>query len=139
VINWGDGTAPSVGMVEFQGSSPNATVFVVYGEHTYANVTDVFQAYQVSVSIVTTYGSAAVVTDFADLTVPVLTDPPIAVHAFTGSAFTVPVATIHTTVLGATSNEFNGTIQWGDGQASAAMLQDDGGGTFTVIGSHSYA
>ena len=139
VINWGDGTGQDVGTVESQGSSPTGTVFVVYGQHTYQNVTDVFQAYQVSVTISTPDGGAAVVTDFADLTVPVLTDPPIAVHAQAGVAFNVPVATIHTTVVGATPANFKGTLQWGDGQTSAATLQSDGGGTFTVIGSHTYA
>src|SRR5262249_55717660 len=57
-INWGDGTALDTGTVTYAGTSPTDTVFVVTGEHTYENITDVFQAYQVSVTIETPDGSA---------------------------------------------------------------------------------
>jgi hypothetical protein len=69
----------------------------------------------------------------------VLTDPPIAVKATAGGAFTVPVATIHTTVQQATAGDFTATLAWGDGQTSNGTLQPQGGGTFEVFGSHTYA
>ncbi len=122
------------------GSSPAGTTFVVEDGHDYANITDVFQAYQVTVTIVSsTEGSATVVTDLANMTVPVLTDPPIAVRAIAGTAFTVPVATIHTTISLTTAADFTANITWGDGQTSSGTLQSEGGGTFEVFGSHTYA
>ena len=53
---------------------------MVTGSHTYSNVTDVFQAFQATVTIDTPTGSSAVVADFVNMTVPVLTDPPLAVR-----------------------------------------------------------
>jgi hypothetical protein len=69
----------------------------------------------------------------------VLTDPPIAVQATAGIPFTVPVATIHTTVGQDTAADFTATLTWGDGQTSGATLQSEGNGTFEVLGSHTYA
>ena len=138
-INWGDGSSNAVAPM-FEGSSPAGTTFVVEDGHLYQNITDVFQAFQVTVTIVSsTEGSATVVTDLADMTVPVLTDPPVAVRAVAGNAFTVPVATIHTTNAQTTAGDFSSAIQWGDGQTSSAELVSEGGGTFEVLGSHTYA
>ena len=79
------------------------------------------------------------VTDLAQLAVPVLTDPPIAVHAVAGVPFTVPVASIHTANQQATADDFTATIQWGDGQSSRGTIEAEGGGTFELLGSHTYA
>ena len=68
-----------------------------------------------------------------------MTDPDIAVRAVSGNAFTVPVATIHTTNVQTNAADFTSNIQWGDGQSSSAVLQSEGGGTFEVFGSHAYA
>ena len=139
-IDWGDGSGVEAVAPMVVGSSPAGTTFVVEDGHDYANITDVFQAYQVTVTIVSsTEGSATVVTDLANMTVPVLTDPPIAVRAIAGTAFTVPVATIHTTISLTTAADFTANITWGDGQTSSGTLQFEGGGTFEVFGSHTYA
>ncbi len=139
-VDWGDSSGNDTVVPIFVGSTPAGTTFVVEDGHDYKNITDVFQAFQVTVTIVSsTEGSATVVTDLALMNVPVLTDPPIAVRAVAGNAFTVPVATIHTTNAQTSAGDFTSNIQWGDGQNSSAVLQSEGGGTFEVFGSHSYA
>jgi uncharacterized protein (TIGR03118 family) len=142
-IDWGDGNEDT-GTVTFVGASSAGAssvgdAFEVTGMHTYSNITDVFEAYEVTVTIETPDGSSAVVNDLAYATVPVLTDPPIAVQATAGVPFTVPVATIHTTVGQDTAADFTATLTWGDGQTSGATLQSEGNGTFEVLGSHTYA
>ena len=137
-VNWGDGSSDTVNAT-FAGSSPTGTSFAIEDSHDYADITDVFQAYQVSVTITTPDGSAAVVSDLAVMNVPVLTAQPLVVPAVAGSAFTVPVAAIHTASPQTTAADFAATIQWGDGQSSSGMLQPQAGGTIEVLGSHSYA
>ena len=51
----------------------------------------------------------------------------------------MPIATIHTTVQQTTAADFTATIGWGDGQTSSGTLLPEGGGTFEVLGSHTYA
>ena len=139
-VDWGDLSPDDTVVPILVGTSSTGTTFVIEDGHDYKNITDVFQAYQVTVTIDnSTEGSATVVTDLALMNVPVLTDPPIAVRAVAGNAFTVPVATIHTTNVQASAGDFTSNIQWGDGQNSSAVLQSEGGGTFEVFGSHTYA
>ena len=114
MINWGDGDS-SEGTITPQGTSPTGTTFVVTGEHTYADENDILLSYQASVAISTADGSGTEVADFVLLTVPVLTDPPVAVKATTGVPFNAPVATIHTTLKERfTANSFTAQIGWGD-------------------------
>jgi len=94
-INWGDGSASSPGTVQFMGSSPAGTTFYVTGDHTYQIITDVFEVYQVSVTIETPDGAGAVVADLAQLEVPVLTGPPPAIATQQGSVLNAPLAVIH--------------------------------------------
>ena len=51
-IDWGgDGTGSDVGDVQVEGTSPAGTVFVVTGSFTYSDETDVFEAFQATVTI----------------------------------------------------------------------------------------
>ena len=141
-VNWGDGTGADSNAVvtPLQGQSANSgAVFQITDTHTYQSISDVFQAYQVAVSIVTPDGGAAVVTDLALMEVPVLTDQPLAVPAVAGSALSVPLATIHTGNAQTSAADFSASIQWGDGQSSTGTLEPDGQGSIAVMGSHTYA
>ncbi len=139
-VNWGDGTSDDDAVVTpVQGTSVNAgTVFVVTDSHTYKNITDVFQAFQVSVSILTPDDSSAVVTDLAQMVVPVLTGQALTVPAVVGTAFTTPVAAIHTS-QDESAAEFTASIDWGDGDVSSGTLEPDGPDTIEVLGTHTYA
>jgi uncharacterized protein (TIGR03118 family) len=139
-VNWGDGTSDDDAVVTpVTGSSVNAgTVFVVTDSHTYQNITDVFQAFQVTVSILPPDDTAAVVTDLAQMGIPVLTDAALAVPAVMGSAFTTPVATIHTSD-DESAADFGASINWGDGDVSSGTLEPDGPNTLEVLGTHTYS
>ncbi len=136
-VNWGDDTADDDVSAMFVGTTPAGYAFVVQDAHEYKNITDVFQAFQVQVSVVTPDGSAAVVTDLAQMTVPVLTDQPLALTA--GTALTTPVAMIHVAGNQTTASDFSATVQWGDGTSSGATVEPDGAGTIAVLGTHTYA
>ncbi len=141
-VNWGDGTALDNNAVvtPVQGQSANASaVFQITDTHNYQRISDVFQAYQVAVSIVTPDGGAAVVTDLALMEVPVLTDQPLALQSVAGSALSVPLATIHAADAQTSAADFTASIQWGDLQSSTGTLEPDGQGTLQVMGSHTYS
>ena len=71
-VDWGDSPSNDTVVPIFVGSSPTGTTFVVKDGHDYDNITDVFQAFQVTVTIVnSTEDSATVVTDLALMNVPV--------------------------------------------------------------------
>ena len=137
-ISWGDGVTTE-GTVTPEGTLASGITYVVEGGHTYKNITDVFQAFQVTVTIDAPDGSSAVVADLAQMGVPVFTDQPLAMVAVAGGNFTVPVALIQTANPQATAADFAATIEWGDGQTSSGELQSQGQGSFEVLGSHTYA
>ena len=97
-----------------------------------------FQAFQVTVSILPPDDTSAVVTDLAQMGVPVLTDQALAVPAIVGTAFTTPIATIHTSD-DESAADFAASINWGDGNVSSGTLEPDGPNTLDVVGTHTYA
>jgi hypothetical protein len=56
-----------------------------------------------------------------------------------GAAFSSTVATFTDADPNGTPNDFSATITWGDGSSSAGTITSSGDGTFTVLGSHTYA
>jgi large repetitive protein len=133
-INWGDGTSTTT-TTSVTGASGNYTVA---GSHTYADE----GSFQVTVRIVQTATSAtltatgtAAVSD-AD----VLTAAGTTIAATTGVTFTGTVGIFTDTYAGASASDFSATIDWGDGTSAAAADSITGSnGTFTVVGSHTYA
>jgi uncharacterized protein (TIGR03118 family) len=138
-VNWGDGTGADSVTATFEGSTAAGYAFVVRDSHQYENITDVFQAFQVQVTIVTPDGSAAVVADLAQMTVPVLTDQPFQFTAVAGTALSTPVAMIHVADSQTTAFDFNASVRWGDGTTSTAAVKPDGAQTLAVLGNHTYA
>jgi Bacterial Ig-like domain (group 1) len=61
------------------------------------------------------------------------------VSATEGQSFTAPVATFHDPDTAATANEYSATINWGDASSSSGTITSNGGGDFTVSGTHIYA
>src|SRR5262249_6510714 len=60
------------------------------------------------------------------------------VSGVVGTFFNGPVATFTDANAGASSHDFTGSIDWGDGSTSPATFTAQGGGTFAVNGSHAY-
>ena len=56
-----------------------------------------------------------------------------------GTAFSGPVATFHDANAAAPPSDFTATIDWGDGTTTPGTITSNGGGNFTVSGTHTYA
>lgn len=139
-VNWGDGTAT----VTLPAGSITSVVlasgvtFHVDAAHTYAEE----GTFRVTVTVADAGGSSTLSTTQAVIgDAPLTNATGVHVAATEGAALTdVPVATfVDSDPLG-TTNDFTGTIDWGDGSTSQATITQPGGaGTpFTVSGSHPY-
>lgn len=82
------------------------------------------------------------VASFGDIQETGLTAQPVPVSAVEGQSFSGPVATF-TDADGLdsadTPSDDAATIHWGDGSSSAGAITSNGGGSYTVSGTHTYA
>jgi hypothetical protein len=139
-IDWGDGSAPSMGNIVQTGMSPNGSTFSVTGAHTYSEE----GTYQTVVTITDVGGSNTVAVGSA-----VIADAPLtasstqpAVDVTQNVPFTAPVAMFSDGNPNGTTSDFAATVDWGDGTPNSAGIisQPGGAGTaFVVTGSHTYA
>ncbi|MBZ5647573.1 MAG: VCBS repeat-containing protein [Acidobacteriia bacterium] len=156
-IDWGDGTAPSVGTVTGNLGGP----FTVTGTHTYAEggldaagpfcVAGAPATCQIHVTV-NDEGTPSAIPNF-NSTSALVNDAPLSNPV--GVILTPPGLTVTNVVLGtfhdgnpnATAADFNNagsTINWGDGNTDTAPSANIsfvplGGGNFQVRGSHTYA
>ncbi len=136
-IDWGDGSANSIGTVTQPGGA--GTAFVVRGNHTFVQA----QAtpYTVTVAIRDAAGHNLTTTTKASVTAAAPLVSGIPVEMTKGIKFTAPVAYILETVglPPEPAGNFTATINWGDNTpATAGTVEAIAGGDW-VIGSHSYA
>ena len=138
VIDWGDGSPASVGIV---GNGNSVGSFSIRGNHTYA----IEGSYVVSVSLADSAGNHV-----ATSTTATVADAPLSSPS--GLALTsaedqplvnVPLGTFLDGNRGATSADFDASIDWGDGSAASPGLVTLVGGSasgarFLVAGSHVY-
>ena len=128
-IAWGDGTT-TPGVVA---ASPSGG-FDVLGQHSFEEGTFV-----TSVAITDESGHvtrASTTTIVFDAPITAL---PAAVSASEGTTFTGTVATFTDGNINAPIGDFSATIRWGDGTTSPGGIVDQGGGHFSVTGTHIYA
>ncbi len=132
-INWGDGTAPSVGTIV---ANPGGPGFIIRGTHTYP----IPGNFVITVSATDSAGNAGVTTGSATVSNP-------AVVATGGFAFAAKQNTASAVQTVATFTDPGGpevvtdytvTINWGDG-TNSVVTPTLNGTTFTVSGSHTYA
>jgi hypothetical protein len=154
IINWGDGTATTVGTITQTGTSPNGSTFNVSGAHTYTEEGD----YQTTVTITDAGGSQTVAVGnavIADAPLsPAATQPTVAttespiypVPVFGNPIFSGPVVTFTDAnpvppTGSSSAADFTATINWGDGTAPTlgTIVQLGGVSTYDVDGSHTYA
>ncbi len=137
-INWGDGSAPTAGIVTPVGGQPGT--FAVTGAHVYAEggsftgtvaITD-------SDSSGASAGFSAAIGDFA-----LTASGGLTLNGTESTADTGPVSGTVATFTDADPGEaaahFAATIAWGDGTSSAGTVSGPAGGPFSVSGAHSYA
>jgi hypothetical protein len=140
MINWGDGTAPSLGTITQTGISPNGSTFSVTASHVYAEE----GSYQTQVTITDVGGSKSVAVGNA-----VIADAPLnagspqpSVNVTEMVPFTGPVAIFTDANPLAPLGDFSAIIHWGDGTPDTAGTVSQPGGVgsaFIVTGSHTYA
>jgi uncharacterized delta-60 repeat protein len=141
MINWGDGTAASVGAISFSGG-----VFTVKGHHTYAEESSAEHAgsnpYSITVTISHESAPQTIVNSSATVSDPgVIATGGFTVTATEGNTSTSQTVAIFTDPGGAESlSDYSASIDWGDGHQSAGVISyDSGTQTFTVKGTHLYA
>ena len=125
-INWGDGTAATVGTVTGSGAT-----FTVSGGHTYATDGD----YQVAVTMSDDAPGTATAT--ADSTADVTSQLSGLITLSVPAEGTLvpsnaPVATFTDTTSSDTSGDFTASIDWGDGTTSTGTVSG-ASGSFTVL------
>src|SRR5262249_37183132 len=132
LIDWGDGTSATSTVGTITGSSSNG--FNVSLTKTYAAV----GSYQGKVTISDTQG--ATTTSTFEVNVALAIGMGLTITPTAGRPFSGPVATFTTPVASQSPASYTASISWGDGQSSAgSIVANANGGTFTVIGAHTYA
>jgi hypothetical protein len=132
-IDWGDGTAPTAGVITGGSGS-----FTVTGQHTYTD--EQTATFTVTVSenppgTSTSSASGTATVTEADVLAPA---GAVAITAFQGVPFTGAVASFTDSDTGNTPGDFTAVIFWGDASSSPGTVTG-GGGSFTVSGTHTYA
>ena len=126
-INWGDGSAVTVGAI-----SANGAGFNVSGSHTYMH------AGSYSVTITVALSGAANSMAIGDATVA---DAPLTATGFNltckGTKFGDTVATFTDSNPYGVVSEYSAAIFWGDGKSSTGSVVKVGAG-YKVVGSHTY-
>jgi hypothetical protein len=136
-INWGDGTAPTTGVIS--GSNGSFTVSSA-SDQTYADegnftVTVTVQRTDNNGTATATMSGTVDVADDDDFT----NQAGFTINGSPNEPLTnVTVANFTDTDTVNTASDFVATIAWGDGTTSAGTVSG-GAGTFTVDGSHTYA
>ncbi len=126
-IKWGDG-AVSTGTITANGGH-----YDVKASHMYENGGN----YNVEVSILDEGGASTTVTSTASISGAIIVQlVPFTAQAKVSTG-TITVATF-TDSAPTSAGNYTATIVWGDGQISTGTVIDNGGGSFTVKGSHTY-
>jgi hypothetical protein len=129
-ITWGDGHT-STGTVTGNGSGG----FSVTGANTYAEE----GPFAISVQIADAGGASATANSTANVADATLSASGMTVNPIEGNLFSGTVATFTDADPFGTATDYTATINWGDGNTSAGTIVDNGNGTFSVTGSHTYS
>jgi len=129
-ISWGDGTT-SAGTV-----SVNPTGgFQVSGSHTYS----LEGALGFTVTITDNGGASASVNGTATVADAPLSANGTSLTEIQGIGFTTVLATFTDGNLLSSPGDFTAVVSWGDGSSSAGTVNQNGPGSFSVLGNHTYA
>jgi hypothetical protein len=136
-VDWGDGNPPeALPLAQIQGPQGNGQ-FVIQGTHTYQQA----GSFPLKISFEDLHnGSVAQTQKTATVqhgpaTLVSLTPPSPTEGAPTGL---ITVATFRYPDASSTTANYSATITWGDRSSDVGILVDNGDGTFSVQGSHTY-
>jgi phosphodiesterase/alkaline phosphatase D-like protein len=136
-IDWGDGTPSTTGTVTLAGST-----FAVSGNHTYAEEGNFTVTTSITHDGITTsvQGTAAVadpnITVSSGMSLPDLTEGSATLTNVTLASFTDPG---YTAATPEELSDYSALVDWGDGSIGTGVITDNGNGTFTVTGEHTYS
>jgi hypothetical protein len=128
-IFWGDGTT-SGGIIQAA-----STGFIVTGNHTYA----VPGTFPLRVAVSDPGGATATAATTATVTAPAPQTNAMPVQATEGTSFSGAVASLAVPAWDHGLADLTVSIAWGDGYTSAGTLVAAAAGTFTVVGTNTYA
>ena len=129
-INWGDGSAPSVGTI-----AANALGgFSVSGSHTYSEE----GSFNLAVSIHDAGGAAAAAAATATVADAVLHGHGLNLGATRSTAFNRAVVTFTDDDPNGMVSDYTASVNWGDGTTSAAVVSAAAGGGFTATAQHAF-
>jgi hypothetical protein len=141
VIDWGDGTGTTTGVVTATGTSPNGVTFSVApsATHTYAKE----GTYPLSVVITTTHGTAGIGHSLAMIQDGTLAVTGVTVDATAGTPVNAAVATFIDNGGAEPVDSYKIFINWGDGTTGPGVITGFNVGvggitTFNVSGHHIY-
>ena len=133
VIDWGDGTTPSVGTITDLGNG----YYGVYGSHTYAT----YGTYTLEVTVTGPGGGSnvGVATETVTVADAPLTATPLTFNTAVGQTYTGPVGSFTSADPSAPISQYSASINWGDGAITSGILTAGSpAGSFVVSGTHSY-
>lgn len=135
MIDWGDGAAPTAGVVRYDGGSQ---LFTVSGQHAYAEEGN----YLISVVINDSNATSATVTLAASVSDAAVRA--VAVQGFSAVEYSAsamqPLATFVDPAGSEPTSDYSATINWGDGTTSSGQIvADAANGSFSVMASHVFA
>ena len=133
-VNWGDGTARSVGTLAVDTAKPGSNIYKVLGTHTYAKegIYSIVVDFTGNKGMITSARSTAIVTAKA------IRAAGGAVELNAGRVVNRVIATF-TDSAPAKATGYTARIDWGDGRSSAgAITYDASSAKFIVKGTHGY-
>jgi streptogramin lyase len=128
-IAWGDGTSSTGSAV----AGPNG-FFEIVGSHSYGEE----GSKPITVQVRDAGGSQSTVTSAALAVDASLSATGMSISPPEGGTFTGTVATLTDANPAGAAADYSATIDWGDGQFSAATFAADPRGGFDIMGSHRY-
>ena len=129
VITWGDGSTSAGNVTAAEGG------FNVAGSHTYIEE----GSYSINVEIEDIGGSVTSAASTANVADAPISSIPRAITPFENTAFYTVVASVYDTNPYGTADDFQASIDWGDGSVSSGTISSNAVSHFDVLGSHTYA
>jgi large repetitive protein len=133
-IDWGDNRGPSKG--DITPALLGNGQYEVRGTHSYHTAGN----YTIVITVSDAGGASTVINSTIQVADAQLVITPVAPPTLSeGNTFNGAIATCFDANPFAQPGDFQGTIDWGNGPITQALLVPDGNGSFTVAGSNTYA
>jgi hypothetical protein len=130
-VNFGDGSSAVLGTIASLGNGK----FAVISSHTFTR----YGSYPMTVSINGAGGGTSLASGTATVTNASLASSGVTLTEKKGVGFTTQMGILYSANPYLRLTDMSGTINWGDKSSSSAILQAGTGGSYQILGSHTYA